>query len=193
MLFQAQTYSVLLVSSLEKLNTSLMNLLPGTQYHPVSVVKSVSEAKRRLLEQEFDLLIINAPLPDSLGLQFALDAAADTQSGVLLTVRQERYEDICAQATSGGVITLPRPMTAPMFSQQLNTLCAVRERLRQRAEREQTVEEKIGEIRLVNRAKWMLIQHRGMSEEEAHRYLTRQAMDSRCSKAEIARKLLEKE
>jgi AmiR/NasT family two-component response regulator len=30
-----------------------------------------------------------------------------------------------------------------------------------------------------------------MSEEEAHRYLTRQAMDRRCPKAEVARALLE--
>jgi response regulator NasT len=65
----------------------------------------------------------------------------------------------------------------------------MRERLRLRAAREQTVEEKMEEIRLINRARWQLIQQ-GMSEEEAHRYLTRLAMDRRITKAAAAAALL---
>jgi response regulator NasT len=189
MLFLSETYSVLLVSSLEKLNQSMTKLLPGTEYEPVRVVKSVSEARRRLLERDFDLIVINAPLPDGFGVQLALDAAGETQSGVLLTVRQEQFEGVYFRCLSAGVITLSRPTTAPMLTQQFHTLCAIRERLRLRAQREQTVEEKMAEIRLINRAKWQLIQQ-GMSEEEAHRYLTRLAMDRRITKAAAAAALL---
>ena len=35
------------------------------------------------------------------------------------------------------------------------------------------------EIRIVNRAKWLLISELKMSEEDAHRYIEKQAMD-RC-------------
>lgn len=190
MLFLSQTYSVLLVSSLEKLNTSLLQLLPGTEYHPVTVVKSVTEARRRTLEQEFDLVLVNAPLPDSFGLRFALDTAADSRSAVLLTVRQEQYEDVYLKALEAGVPTLARPTTPSLLSQQLRTLCAVRERLRRSAEREMTVEEKVKEMRLINRAKWLLIEQKGLSEAEAHQQLRRQAMDQRLSIAEVARRLL---
>jgi response regulator NasT len=190
MLFRAQTYSVLMVSNLEKLNTSMTQLLPGSEYGPVTVLRSVGAARRRVMEQEFDLIVINAPLPDEFGLQFALDLCTQTQAGVLLTVRQERYEDLYDRAVSGGVVLLPRPTSVGVVSQHFSTLCSIRERLRQGERREQAVEEKVQEIRLVNRAKWLLIQ-KGMSEEEAHRYLTRQAMDRRCPKAEVARALLE--
>lgn len=190
MLFLAQTYSVLLVSSLEKLNTALLQLLPGTEYYPVTVVKSVTEARRRILEQEYDLIIVNAPLPDSLGLRFACDAAADTQAGVLLTVRQEQYEDLHVRALEAGVVSLARPTTPTMFSQQLRTLCALRERLRARAQREMTVEEKVQEMRLVNRAKWMLIRQQGLSEDAAHQQLRKMAMDRRVSIPELAKRLL---
>ena len=72
-------------------------------------------------------------------------------------------------------------------------LCATRERLRCMENRQKTVEEKISEVRLVNKAKWQLIQQRGMTEDEAHRYIEKQAMDRRLSKKEIAEELTAKE
>nr|WP_325247385.1 ANTAR domain-containing protein [uncultured Oscillibacter sp.] len=45
-------------------------------------------------------------------------------------------------------------------------------------------------MRLVNRAKWTLIQCLGMSEEEAHRYIEKQAMDNRISRREVAKRVL---
>ena len=52
------------------------------------------------------------------------------------------------------------------------------------------VEEKIKEIRLVNRAKWLLIECLRMTEAEAHRYIEKQAMDLRISKREAAENII---
>ena len=46
------------------------------------------------------------------------------------------------------------------------------------------------EIHLLNRAKWLLIEQRGMTEPEAHRFLEKQAMDRCVSKRRIAEELL---
>ena len=46
--------------------------------------------------------------------------------------------------------------------------------------------EKIEELRLVNHAKWILIDRFNMSEKESHRYIEKQAMDYCCSCREIA-------
>ena len=51
-------------------------------------------------------------------------------------------------------------------------------------------EEKIKEIRLVNRAKWLLIECLSMTEPEAHRYIEKQAMDLRISKREAAENII---
>ena len=58
-------------------------------------------------------------------------------------------------------------------------------------ERQASVEEKIEEIRLVNKAKWQLIECLRMTEAEAHRYIEKQAMDQRVSKREIAESIIE--
>ena len=46
------------------------------------------------------------------------------------------------------------------------------------------------EIRLVNRAKWLLIGELNMTEQEAHRYIEKQAMDRCVTKRVIAEQIL---
>ena len=191
MVFRSDTYSVLLVSDSEKINTALSSLLPATDYWPVTVVKSVAEARRRLVSTAFDLILVNAPLPDDMGVEFAEETCAAGDAGVLLLVRSELYEDTYERVLPSGVIVLSKPTNLQALSQALRVLCAVRERLRALRRQQATVEEKIEELRLVNRAKWLLIECLHMTEPEAHRYITRQAMEQRASKREIAEHVIQ--
>lgn len=190
MIFQEKTYSVLLVSAFDKFNTATIDLLPMTDYWPVVTVKSVAEAKRKLLEQSFDIVLINAPLPDDFGTRFAIDVCRGSEAGVLILVKNELYNDIYAKVVEFGVMTLSKPTSVSIISQTLRILCATRERMRQVAAKQATVEEKMEEIRLVNRAKWQLIQCLSMTEEEAHRYIEKQSMDLRISKRQVAENII---
>ena len=186
MVFQEKTYSVLLVSAQEKFNTAISELLPMTDYWPCVTVSSVSAAKRRLAEQNYDIVIINAPLPDDFGMRLAIDVCTESGAGVLLLVKSEMFESICAKTEPYGVVPLPKPTNRQMVSQALHVLRATRERMRRMEAKQATVEEKIEEIRLVNRAKWLLIECLSMTEGEAHRYIEKQSMDMRISRREVA-------
>lgn len=190
MIFLDKTYSVLLVSASGNFNKIAMELLPPTDYYPVVTATCVSDAKRRLLEQSYDIVIINAPLADDFGMRLAIDACSNSNAGVLLLVKNEYYNDIYAKVVEFGVLTLPKPTTTPMISQTLRILCATRERMRQVEAKQATVAEKMDEIRLVNRAKWLLIECLNMTEAEAHRYIEKQSMDQRVSKREIAENII---
>lgn len=190
MLFRAEPYRVLLVSGGEKFQRRMAALLPPGDFYPVRTVQSGAEARRALLEQEYDIVVINAPLPDDYGVRLAMDVCARSDAGVLLLVKSEGYEDVRAQVLEWGVLAQAKPAPVQLVEQSLQALCAMRERLRRAREKQATVEEKIREIRLVNRAKWALIQSLGMTEEEAHRYLERQAMEERVTKAEMAKRIL---
>lgn len=193
MVFFNQTYSVLLVSSMEKWNSVLMELLPASLYYPVKVVKTAGHARRCLLEQAYDMVIVNTPLPDDFGLQLAMDASRNSHAGVLMLVKGELFEEIEDKAVVCGVISLSKPTSRQMLEQHLRILRAIRERMRVSQRQQMTLEETIQEIRLINRAKWLLIRCRGMTEEEAHRYIEKQAMDQRISKGAVAKKLLDEE
>ena len=190
MVFQERTYSVLIATASDSFVSSVMPLLPVTDYWPVTTVRSVSEARRRIVETDFDIVLINAPLPDDFGMRLAIDICTNSGAGVLLMVKNDLFNDIYAKVVSYGVITLSKPTNLQMVAQNLRILCATRERMRQMEAKQATVEEKIEEMRLVNRAKWLLIECLGMTEPEAHRYIEKQSMDERISKREVAENII---
>lgn len=190
MVFQEKTYCVLVVSSTESFGTSMAPLLPPTDYYPVVYARSSAEAQRLLAENSYDIVIINTPLSDDFGLRLASYVSSNTTAGVLLLVKSDRYTETSAKMLSYGVMTLPKPTSSQMLTQTLGVLCATRERLRQMEEKQLSVEQKMEEIRLVNRAKWLLIETLGMSEAESHRYIEKQAMDLRISKAQVSRNII---
>ena len=190
MVFQERTYSVLIVTASDSFTNSVMPLLPVTDYWPVTTARSVGEARRRIAETDFDIVLINAPLPDDFGMRLAIDICTNSGAGVLLMVKNDLFNDIYTKVISYGVITLSKPTNLQMVAQNLRILCATRERLRQMEAKQATVEEKIEEMRLVNRAKWLLIECLGMTEPEAHRYIEKQSMDERISKREVAENII---
>lgn len=183
-------YSVLVVSASDKFNESLRRLLPENRYSPVIAAADVSGARRRLLEERYDLVIINTPLPDDFGTRLALDVCASSGTGVLLLVGAEHYPDVNARVSPYGVLVLSKPTSAQLLSQSLLLLCGTRERLRRMEQKTASIEEKMEEIRMVNRAKWLLIEQLKMTEQDAHRYIEKQAMDRCVSKRVIAEQIL---
>lgn len=186
MVFSDQTYSVLVVSSAQKFNDVLAQMLPGGDYYPVSFVSNIAAARRELLSRAYDFVIINAPLPDDFGTRFAIDACGKTGTVALLLVRSDVYEQTNAKVISQGVFTLSKPTPAQALQQALHWMASARERLRKLERKATTIEEKMEEIRLVNRAKWLLIEQLKMTEEDAHHHIERQAMDRCTSKKEVA-------
>ncbi len=190
MVFQERTYAVLLVSASEKFRETALSLLPPTDYWPVASAASAGAARRAMLETPYDLVLIHAPLHDEFGSRLAADVCRSSGAGALLLVKRELYDDVYAKVMEDGVMVLPTPASTQTVSQTLRIMCAARERLRRMEEKQATVEEKIEEIRLVNRAKWLLIEQLQMTEADAHRYIEKQAMDLRISRKEVAENII---
>lgn len=186
----ARLYSVLVVSAAEKFRTSLRNLLPVDRFSPLTHTGNVADARRLLLERQFDIIVISAPLPDEFGTRLALYAADSSSAGVLLLVKAEHYPDISARVSPFGILTLQKPTTAQMVLQSFQLLCGTRERLRKMEQKTLSLEEKMAEIRIVNRAKWLLIDREGMSEAQAHRLIEKQAMDRCLTRKAVAEQLI---
>ena len=190
MSLKERVYSVLVISAKENFNASLQSLLPESKYAPVQMVSSVSLAKRVLLERSFDFVFINTPLPDDFGTRFAIEISGNKGTVILLLVRNEVYEEVCDKVTEYGILTLPKPASKQMVAHTLNFMAGIRERLRKLEHKSLSMEEKMNEIRLVNRAKWVLIDELKMSEADAHRYIEKQAMDRCVSRREIAEEII---
>lgn len=189
--FKEHVYSVLVVSASEKMNDSFSALLPQKDYTPVHIVQSVSLAQQKLSERSYDLVIINTPLPDDFGRKLAIDICSNKNTVVVLLVRNDIYDETYAKVLEHGVLTLRKPTSASVLNQSLDWMRAMKERLRKLEKKNLTLEDKMAEIRIVNRAKWALIDSCKMTEADAHRYIEKQAMDRCVSRREIAEGILQ--
>ena len=190
MSLKERIYSVLVVSAAEKLNTAFLSLLPESHFQPVRVVSSVSAAKRAWSERSYDYVVINSPLPDDAGTRFAIDTGDAKGTVVLLLVRAEVHDDVREKVVEHGVFTLAKPLSRPLLSLALDWMESARERLRGLEKKTLSVEEKMEEIRIVNRAKWLLISELNMDEPQAHRYIEKQAMDRCVPKKTVAAEIV---
>ena len=90
MVFRERTYSVLIACAASGITEAVKSLLRPSEFWPVADVRSAGEARRELLQRAYDLVIVNAPLPDEFGTRLAVDTSSSGSSGVLLLVRKDR-------------------------------------------------------------------------------------------------------
>lgn len=190
MSLKERVYSILLVSATDTFASAFSELLPSTKCSSIRTAASISSAKRKIANQSFDFIIINIPLPDDFGTRFAIDVCTARQSVVLLLVKNDIHDSIHDEVAEYGVFTLPKPTSKPTLLQALNWMESARERIRLFQKKSISIEEKMAEIRQVNKAKWILISELKMSESDAHHYIEKQAMDRCTTKKYIAEEII---
>ncbi|MDD4840213.1 MAG: ANTAR domain-containing protein [Clostridia bacterium] len=182
--------SILIVSSAEKSLSFFQDILSQTQYEEITAVKTCGEARRLLIERTFDLCIINAPLCDEFGQTFATSIIEEKVNQVILIVRDELYDEISSKVEECGVLTISKPVSRAVFWTALKLANASFNKLHRLKNENSNLNRKIEDISIVNRAKLVLIDYLGMSEEQAHKHIEKQAMDMRTTRANIARNIL---
>ena len=190
MSLKEQVYSVLLVSCSESFNTAIAEMFPTSQYQPVRIATSVSEAKRYIATKDFDFVIINSPLPDESGTRFAIDCCRSQTTVVLILVKNDVHSEVHDKVAEHGVFTLPKPTSRTTMIQGLNWMSSARERLRKLEQKTLSIDKRMEEIRIINRAKFLLISKLKMTEPDAHHYLERNAMNNCISKKEAAQNII---
>ena len=171
-----------------------------------------------MLESDFELIVVNSPLPDEFGHELCADAVEKTDAGViflakaaaaeqLLTPLSEegvllvtkpfsntfflQAEQLLAPLNEQGVLLLSKPFSNTLFVQAMHMAAASNHRLLLLRQENQRMQEKLAQVRLVSRAKCCLIELGRMTEAEAHRYIEKKAMDTRRDRAEVAQEILD--
>lgn len=182
-------YRVLIAGANDRTFDSLRELLPPDGYEAPLRAGSAGEVKRMLLETDVDLVILNAPLRDEFGTQLALNLSRDNLC-VLMLVPAESFDAVCYKVEDEGILTLSKPVSRNGLLGAIKLLTAMRGKLRKLDQQNQALQEKMQDIRTVNRAKWLLIEIKRMTENEAHYYIEKQAMDMRLSRREVAENII---
>ncbi len=186
------THSVLIVSSAEKPIELIKNILPKNDFSPILTAMSAGEAKRIMLRTDIGSVIVVTPLSDEFGMELAVDIVNSTGTGVLLLVQPELYEEVSYKMEQFGILTLTKALNRTTLYQTMKLLAATSSKMKKIEENTSKLEQRLKEMKAVNRAKGLLIENEFLTEEEAHRLIEKTAMDRCVRKIDIAKEIIEK-
>jgi response regulator NasT len=184
--------NALIVSSSEKETTLFTGFLSAASIHQVTSSMSCDSARRLMLKQDFDLIIVDSPLQDESGENFSRQAAARGICQVILLVESGSFDSISAACEDDGVLVIAKPADKSLLWSALSLVKSVQNRVKRMRTENIQLKQKIEDLRIIDRAKWILISSMKMSEQEAHRYIEKQAMDMRLSRRVIAEEILKR-
>lgn len=180
----------LIVSKTEQSAEQIKALLQSEGYEDFLHTLNFADAKNLIAESVFDLIVINAPIADESGVKTADYAARHTRACVIMIVKEDFANEVSDQMAECGVLVISKPINKHLFHHYLLFTDFFKRRMLGVIEENDKLKQMVEEMKLVNRAKCLLMQCLSMSEAQAHRYLEKQAMDMRMSKIEIAKQVL---
>ena len=98
-------FRILLISSSKNFSLGISNALMHESYE-IEMIDSIAKAKRKVLECDFDIIMINSPVIDDFGLDFAIEEAITNVSGILMFVKPELEAEIYYKTYQYGILTL---------------------------------------------------------------------------------------
>lgn len=182
---------ILLVCSSEKGIKVYTDSLKSMGYVHIDTESNGGAARRRLLQEDYILVLVDTPLKDEFGSDLAIKISESGKSGVVLVVKSENSDMVAAKVEEYGVFIIPKPFTKSIFHQGIKFVFTSLKRFSALKNEQNKLLKKVEDIKKVDRAKCLLIQYNNMTEEQAHRYIEKQAMDARLTRRQVADKIID--
>ena len=181
---------ILLVSRKGKSKDMLVQLLGMDATSQIAAAYTEEDAIHLLEKSEYDLVIINSPLEGKAGVELAIYIAEKYTAGILFAVQNKYADAVSLKVEPYGVLVVGKPIVRAFFNQAVRFAEVTNHRVMALKEEKLQLQLKLEEMSIINRGKCVLIQHLSMSENQAHKYIEKQAMDLRTSKYQVAKQIL---
>ena len=183
---EAESHSVLLVSRDNKIVTQISAFLVAPLFE-LTTTSDFNEARRLATERSFNIIIADSG--DGYDTDFAINVA-DSYSTILLLVPNEHFDEISYRVEGYGILTITKPFEPFYFYNMVKIAIAVQYKVQVLSSQTTKLKVKMEEIKQVNRAKMLLMSNMNMSEQEAHRYIEKEAMDRGMKRTAISEEII---
>lgn len=185
--------NVIVISSSSSAADSLSAFIREYFHCQVTIAENARQAREIFSNtRAFDMVMVNSPLSDEAGIELAEYAVEVTGASCIVLIKSEHYEKVISRADRGEIILVAKPFSRQVLLQIIKAVNTALKRSYSLYEETVRLERKIDEIKLIDKAKFRLMQYRNMTEEEAHSYLEQYAMKNRKKKTAAASEIIDK-
>ncbi len=182
--------SALIISHTMDEMTVLEEVLRSFSCEQITFSRSSQECKSLSLKHPYDLyLLFYAPHKD-MDENLAKELASGKVSQVLLFVESEIQDKVAKSMENFPVIVLEKDFKRENLVNCFRFLKVSSDKLKKLQTENAKLEKKLHDIAFINRAKFILISQLKMSETSAHKFIEKEAMNTRTSKLTVAKKIL---
>ncbi len=182
--------SILIAAATTKAYDAIAGIV-GTEFGKTRHASSIAMTKQMLAQGRDSILILYVPMPDEPGVEAAAAIAAHHPNlGILLIVPAEEYNHIRYQTKDTGILILAKPITKRDLYEAVNMLSFMQQKIQKLTEENRKLRTRLSDMGIITQAKCLLIEKRQMTEQDAHRYLEKEAMDFCLPKVEVARNVI---
>lgn len=169
----------------------LTRFLKACGYYDSVIAVTKKDAQKKLALRSFALILVDLPFcKDTHELSFLLSLQEESSGLVMAFSKQSQYDAVRERVEKFGIFTLKKPLQQDVFQQFLAFAYAFHYRMGKLVQRQDRLVDKIKEIKLVDKAKCLLIENEWKTEEEAHKYIEKTAMNERVTRKVIALRII---
>lgn len=181
--------NVLIAGKTEEICDSIAQLLIELDCDNISTFTS-GAIIRGVDISKFDSVIISTPLSDEFGLDLVADISKDAKNGIVVLAKREIADEVQKKIRFTGAFVLPRPFNKALLIQTIKLAEIAHIGMAKLEEENRQLTQQLSDMKIVNRAKSMLMQYLNLTEEQAHRHIQKQAMDLRKTQRAVAEDIL---
>ena len=181
--------NVLIAGKTEEICDSIAQLLIELDCDNISTFTS-GAIIRGVDISKFDSVIISTPLSDEFGLDLVADISKDAKNGIVVMAKREIADEVQKKIRFTGAFVLPRPFNKALLIQTIKLAEIAHIGMAKLEEENRQLTQQLSDMKIVNRAKSMLMQYLNLTEEQAHRHIQKQAMDLRKTQRAVAEDIL---
>ena len=169
---------------------TIADIVTDCEFLKVTTVLTGLELREKLMYNDYNLVVISAPLEDEFGLDLVSDVSKKSSASIIVITKTDIADEVQKKVAFADALVLSRPINKAMLVQSIHYVLIMREKLAKLKLQNDELEQKINDLKLIDRAKCVLIQYLRISESQAHRHIQKQAMDQRQSQVNVARDIL---
>jgi AmiR/NasT family two-component response regulator len=181
--------NILIAGKTEEICDSIAQLLLELDCDNISTFTS-GAIIRGVDISKFDSVIISTPLSDEFGLDLVADISKDAKNGIVVLAKREIADEVQKKIRFTGAFVLPRPFNKALLIQTIKLAEIAHIGMAKLEEENRQLTQQLSDMKIVNRAKSMLMQYLNLTEDQAHRHIQKQAMDLRKTQRAVAEDIL---
>ncbi|MBQ5311286.1 MAG: ANTAR domain-containing protein [Oscillospiraceae bacterium] len=180
--------ALIICSSEEKMN-GYVSLLREAGIEDISFSEG-DRVRQLVTEKSYDIIISVLPFGQGFGLDSVAYICGNTDSEQVVFSPSKVYDEVCSKTVGLNISILPKNVPPAIAENTVRRAIEVKKRLDAARSENDILRRRADEDKIVFRAKAVLIEYLKLSENDAHRFIQKRAMDRQTTLAQVAAEVL---